>query len=394
MLTRRQQAAARWGWSLVFAAVLGAAAFGGAGNESLRPGVAKGADFVAFWSAGALLAEGRVDAVYSPLGLRTEQQRTLPARWGYRGLYPPPLYQALEAAQPLGYVRAVQAHLILQVLLLGLGGWWLAAALGVDGSPRWTVAVASGAGPAALMNLLTGQAAGLWLAVLAGGVLLLRRGRPLLAGIVLGLLCAKPQFGFVAALWLALLGQRRALLGLALGGAGLLAASLAWGGTGPWAAWLDFLIGGHLGSFAPLPHRSASLPALLVVPLRAWSLALPLSRALSVLGLAWAAALAVRGAGLAPADPGWPLRAGLVLSALLLSLPHMMDYDAALHGLLLLAALPLARGRERWLLALAFAAPLLGEAARTLHVALIPAILLAVTVRFGWAARGEAAGAR
>ncbi len=91
---------------------------------------------------------------------------------------------------------------------------------------------------------------------------------------------------------------------------------------------------------------------------------------------------------------GWPLRAGLVLSALLLSLPHMMDYDAALHGLLLLAALPLARGRERWLLALAFADPLLGEAARTLHVALIPAILLAVTVRFGWAARGEAAGAR
>lgn len=353
-------------------------ALGGQGNESLRPGVPRGADFVAFWSAGALLADGEAAEVYSPQGLQTRQREFTSGRWRYRGLYPPPVYQAMEAAQPLGYGVAVALYLLLGAALVGLGTWLLAHALDLDPAIRRSAVLIASTGPFAIMSLLTGQSAGVWIALLGGGVLLLRRGRALAGGVVLGLLCAKPQFGGVAAVWLGLTGQGRALGGLVLGGAALVAGSLAWGGLEPWAAWLEFAAGDHLTTFAPLPHRSISLPALVTLPLQGWPPALPLSKALSGLGLVAAVILARGVFGQPPADPRWPRRAGLVLTALLLGLPHMMEYDLGMHGLLLVAAWPIARGR--WLLLAVLLSPLLGEVSHHTHVALAPLLLAALAI--------------
>lgn len=343
----------------------------------------KGADFVAFWTAGALLADGEPQAVYSPRGIQDGQREFYPGRWRYRGLYPPPIYQVMQAASPLGYLRGAQVYLLLGAALIGLGAWLLVVALGLGPPARGLAVLAAATGPFAVMALLTGQNAGIWLTLLGGGILLMRRGRGLAAGLVLGLLCAKPQFGAVVAAWLVLTGQGRALLGFVLGGAALVAVSVAWGGTEPWIAWLDFATGDHLTTFAPLPYRSISLPALVTLPLRGWPGAVPLSRALSGLGLVSALVLARGAFQLVPADARWPLRAGLVLSALLLSLPHMMEYDLGMHGLLLLAALPLARGRVGWLLAAVLLSPLLTEVAHHTHVPLAPLLLAALVVVCG-----------
>lgn len=370
---RRRLRTRRWAgaWLGAFSLFVGVVAFGGTGNESLRSGVPKGADFVAFFSAGSLLADGECEAVYSPSGIRERQRRFHPRRWNYRGLYPPPLYQAMEAAQPLPYPAAAALHLVGGSLLLAWAAWLLAGALGVD---RWTAVALGAAGPAALLNVLTGQLAGLWALLLAVGVVQLRAGRAVLAGFALGWLCAKPQYGAVVALWLLLIGQPRALFGFALGGAGLLAASLAWGGWAPWAAWLAFLGGDHLGGFAPVPWRSISLPGLVHVPFReaAWTPAL--ARGLSALALLAAVGVSSR-ARLDPSSDPWPRRAGAVLSLLLFSLPHMVEYDLAMHGLLLLAAAPAARSPRGLLFAAALLAPALGEVARLTSVPLLPLIL-------------------
>jgi alpha-1,2-mannosyltransferase len=364
------------------------AALGGEGNASLRSGVPKGADFLAFWTAGALLADGEPEAVYSPTGIPEKQRAFFPRRWKYRGLYPPPIYQAFEAAQPLGYRLAVLLWLLGGALLVALGGAFIADAVGLGGARRAAAIVAAGAGPFAIMNLLTGQAAGLWLVLLGGGILLLRRGRPLLAGIVLGLLCTKPQYGAVAALWLLLGGQWRAIGGFVLGGASLVGASVAWGGLEPWLAWLTFLGGDFLQGFAPVPFRNISLPALITVPFRGWAPAATLSKGLSLFGLAGTLWVARGLARRSPSDDRWPLHAGLVLSALLVSLPHMMDYDLGLHGLLLLGAAPWIDRRNAWLYGAVLVVPLLGEVGRWTRVPVGPLILIgwlgAVAARRPW----------
>ena len=197
---------------------------------------------------------------------------------------------------------------------------------------------------------------------------------------MLGLLCAKPQYGAVAALWLILIRQPRALVGFAAGGAGLLGLSLLWGGVAPWAAWIDFVTGPHLHGYGPLPWRSLSLPAVLSLPLRGWGHAVAAGRILSIVALAAALVLALRRGRTPAAHRDWTLHAGLILSALLLALPHMMDYDLGMHGLLLCALLPRLRGRALWLLAFVALSPLFGEASRLLHVAIAPLLLCALAV--------------
>jgi hypothetical protein len=208
----------------------------------------------------------------------------------YYSVYPPPIYNATAALQGTPYVLAARTYLILLALLTIAGACLLAAAVPELGTWRLPFAIAMAFSPAAFMGMLSGQLAGLWLALLGGGLLLLRTRRPIVAGLVLGLLCAKPSVGVPVAGMLLLTGNLRAFCGF---------------------------VGGER---------------------RCWA-AGPLELVAVSIGLLVAATAARHAFRLDPADPRWPLRAGAVLSGLFVGLPYLMGYDQGLHGLAVVGTL-------------------------------------------------------
>jgi len=367
--------------------VLGVSTFAGPGSQSVRKGVPKAADFLAFYTGGAILAQGNGERLYERGFYRLTQDGIAESNVKYYAVYPPPLYVAMTTVQPLSYQRAAQLHLVAQTLLLALAAWLLISAVPELGDDRWTAFGLLAASPFAVMNTLTGQGAGFWLCGLAGGVLLLRRGRPLLGGLILGMLCAKPSLGLAVVGFLLLSGQWRAFLGFGLGGAGLLAGSLLWFGPEPWAAWIEWMRGPTPAGFWPMPERQMTWRTLLGWPLRATGLRHFIMPTVLVAGLLASVALARRTWRMPATDPRWPLQAGLILSVLLLCLPHMMEYDAGMHSMAMLGMLLLVRERPRptgiVLLTLAWLAPVLFPLSTPLGVALGP---LALTAALGWAA--------
>ncbi len=116
--------------------------------------------------------------------------------------------------------------------------------------------------PAALFTLATGQASLLLAGLLVGGFRLLGH-RPLLAGVLFGLLTMKPQLGLLIPLMLLIRGQWLAIASAATTAALLLILSLALFGLGPWQD--------YLANTVPYQHRILTEPfglvwALLTTP--------------------------------------------------------------------------------------------------------------------------------
>ncbi len=367
--------------------VLGVSMFGGPGSQSVRKGVPKAADFLAFYTGGTILTQGNGERLYDRGFYRLTQDGIAESNVKYYAVYPPPLYVAMATVQRLSYQRAAQLHLISQTLLVALAAWLLVSAVPELGADRWSAFGLLAASPFAVMNTLTGQGAGFWLCLLAGGVLLIRKGRPLLGGLVLGLLCAKPSLGLAVVGFLLFTGQWRAFLGFGFGGAALLAGSLLLYGPAPWIAWIEWMRGPTPGGFWPMPERQVTWRALVGWPLRATELRHFIMPSVLLAGLLASVALARRAWRMPATDPRWPLHAGLVLSVMLLCLPHMMEYDVGMHSLAMLGMLLLLQESpsrtEIALLALAWLAPVLFPLSTMLGVALGP---LALTVALGWAA--------
>lgn len=143
--------------------------------------------------------------------------------------YPPP-YLLLIA--PLGWLSHTTAlHVWTAVTFLA----YVAAVCGLTGGrPAAMLAILA---PAAGINFLFGQNGFLTAALLVGGAGLLR-SRPILAGILLGLLSYKPQFGLVIGVAVIAGGFWRAAFAAAVTMAAMVAASLVAFGVEPWIAWL------------------------------------------------------------------------------------------------------------------------------------------------------------
>lgn len=328
---------------------LGIATFGGPPAGTLVPNVPRGADFLSFWGGAKVLAIWDPAKLYDHSLLWKVMHSSAPTTIRFRNLYPPPLYQGFELLLPLGYATAARLHLVAMLV-------WMAGSLAlmVRAVPRiqsadtrwvWGLLVVS---PLVYTNLLTGQLGGVWLGLLAGGVLLLQSGRPVLAGAVLGLLCMKPSIGACVAGTLILTGQLRAVAGFTIGGAALLGGSLAMDGIVPWRAWFELARSETTHALFLVPQRQLTLGPMLAWPLKGTGFALWGARIGTLLGIGAAIALSVR-ARIPVTDSRWPLRFGLVLSAMLLGLPHLVDYDLGVHSLALLASTTLLRrSRHPW----------------------------------------------
>jgi alpha-1,2-mannosyltransferase len=201
--------------------------------------------------------------------------------------------------------------------------------------------------PPLLVNVITGQAGLLVAALFVGGMILLPR-RPLVAGILLGLLVVKPQLGLLVPLALAAGREWRAIAGAAASSLALIVSSILVFGWAPWHAWLANA--GFIASIASEGlagwHRMASVYGALrmagLASAAAWAIHL-------VVALAAAGAACFtwyRKAELAP-------RAGALAAATALASPYLFIYDTMILVVPFLWLIGL--GRHKALLAAAWA---------------------------------------
>ncbi len=215
---------------------------------SERLGVAGPNDFVMFWAAGRMAANGQAADAYTTSKIFPVEQFDTPADslqlpW----TYPPPIFLLTAIVQPLPFFPAFFAWSI---------GLALAALLCLRGACLpWPVLLAGLLSPAALLNFNLGQIGFFTGAVFLAAVLLAAR-KPVTIGLMLASLTIKPQSGLLVPVILAARGNWRGLSVFAAGVALLCAVTTLLFG---WPVWQAFLQRGlplaHLLLTAPFPRH-------------------------------------------------------------------------------------------------------------------------------------------
>jgi len=184
-----------------------------------------GSDFLAFWGAGRLVANGMAAQVYN---LFAEQSAQAAAGTGQMVAYvnPPPY---LFLVWPLGWMPYAAAW-----LAWSLAGWALWFAVARKVLPRASLAIL--AFPGAYLAASHAQNGFVTAALLVGAVLALRRSQAL-SGTLFGLLVIKPHLALLVPFWLAA-GRKWTAIAAAAASASLLCLlSLLVFGADTWRAY-------------------------------------------------------------------------------------------------------------------------------------------------------------
>lgn len=280
-----------------------------------------GTDFSAVWTAGKLARIDQPGAAFNILP-HAEMQR---AQFGtdvpiFGWHYPPPFLLVAERLAALPYLQALLVYQSATLLLYVLAMRRIAAPLAWR---EWLWPVLGF--PAVWVNIMHGHT-GFLSAALFGGGLALLPARPVLAGLLLGALSYKPQFGVLIPLALLAGGQWRAFISATLCTLALAGLSIAAYGADIWETFLRFsaftrhevLESGSTGWYKIQTPFAA---------LRLWD---------APLGLAYAGQAAVT---LGVAYGVWRVwrsraeyayKAALLLIGSLLATPYALDYDLML----------------------------------------------------------------
>jgi hypothetical protein len=195
--------------ALILAAVIGLA----------KPAYFVGSDFITFWSASQLALGGEAVKSYDNATMFRIEQALVPGiEFPFAWFYPPTF---LLLAAPLSILPFVASYL---TFLAASGAAYVAAFRRIIGGMDALLCLA---GFSALwINIAHGQNA-LLTAALAAGALLLLESRPVLAGVLVGLLAIKPHLAVLFPLAFLAVGAWRAIAAAALTAAVFAAASLA-----------------------------------------------------------------------------------------------------------------------------------------------------------------------
>jgi arabinofuranan 3-O-arabinosyltransferase len=191
-------------------------------------------DFVNVWAAGTLVLEGRPAAAYDWTIHRDAEVAALGHDFhGYYGWHYPPAFLFVAAAlASLPYLTALIA--------------WAAATLAAYAAMVRTIMggrlglLLACAFPGVVWNVSVGQN-GFLTAALMGFALTNLTRRPLVAGMFLGLLTYKPQFGILFPIVLAFERRWRVIAGAAATAGALAAVSLATFGSESWSAFFAWM---------------------------------------------------------------------------------------------------------------------------------------------------------
>ncbi len=179
---------------------------------------------------------------------------------------------------------------------------------------------------ATAFTLGSGQNSFLSAGLVTAGIALMDR-RPRAAGVLLGLLCFKPQLAFLVPLALAAAGAWRALAAAAATVCALLGLSLIAPGIGLWRAWLHLILGGDPAFHAWVEQgRLYGQSVFACARLAGLSgQAAAVAQAVAVLCGALCVAAAFRLCSRAD-------RLAVLLLSMVLAAPHVGTYDAVLLG--------------------------------------------------------------
>jgi alpha-1,2-mannosyltransferase len=320
-------AARAHGYSLILLGVCAIAMIGWiAVSDGLidRNGKPLGSDFSSFYAAGTLVLDGRAHDVYDMALHYARERQIFGAATPYYGWLYPPIF--LLVATPLALMPYPLALAVWQISTFAL---YLSVIGAIVRRMRqrevaieaiW-LPIAAGF-PAVFVNLGHGQN-GFLTAGLFGAALLALPTRPVISGVLFGLLAYKPQFALVVPIALLAAGQWRTVVAAGITVMALVAVtSLAFGAD----LWLAFaastetsrkllLEGGDVG-FEKLQSVFAAV--------RLWGGGIPLAYAAQ--GVASAAAVCGT-AWVWRSSSDRDLKAALLIIATLLASPHVLDYD-------------------------------------------------------------------
>ncbi len=337
-----------------------------------------GYDFITFWGASHLTLAGDAVGAFDFHRIFGAEQLAVPANaqvflWHY-----PPIYQMMVT--PL----ALLPYGVSWLVFVGLGLCLYIATL----RPLFDERLAAGADaiylalafPGAFICVFHGQNSLYSAAIFAGGLLLLERGRPYLAGLALGTLIYKPQFGVLLPLAFLAAGQWRVFV--ATGASALAITGLATLLLGP-DLWLAFFANAPIVRevmeqgmlpWAKMPSAFIFLRDLGVPQTIAYG-----AQVLTALGAAGAVCLV-----------WWRLGAtrlawAVLIAATLLVSPYTFDYEFAILApvLVIVGSDMAAHGaslREKVLLVMLYVTPLLVVPfAQAIHLQIgFPFLLLAL----------------
>jgi hypothetical protein len=189
-------------------------------------------DFVSFYAAGALANAGTPALAYDHAAHLAAEERVTGVGIEYQFFNYPPVFILLCA------LLAMLPYLVAFIVFEGATlCFYLVVASRVLADRSGTALVALLAFPIVFWNLGLGQN-GFLTAGLFGAATLLVDRRPVVAGLLFGALCYKPQFGILVPLALAAAGQWRAFAAAGASAAALVLASLALFGAPTWQAFV------------------------------------------------------------------------------------------------------------------------------------------------------------
>ncbi len=278
-----------------------------------------GVDFVPFYAASALALSGHAARSYNDSLQWAAEKKIADNREGSFEIwdYPPSCLLMILPSSLMSFYWSLVAW-----TLVTLGAYLAVVWVIVPYPEAMWLALTF---PAVFINIRDGQNGCLTMALLAGGLLLLQR-RPIVSGLLFGLICYKPQFGILIPIVLAATGRWRSFLSATVTVMTLVVATTALFGWGTWQAFFAsipmtsnrLLVAGDIGFFkiqsvfgaARSLHASLAASGLLqgVVSLAALGIVLCVWR------------------GRSP----FSLKAGALIAGTLLVTPYAVDYDLVL----------------------------------------------------------------
>ncbi len=345
-----------------------------------------GTDFSNVYSAGVATLGGDATAPFDSLRQWRQEQALFGQATPFYGWHYPPFF--LLVAAPLAYLPYPAALALWQVSTLALYLWALATLIRKSAMPQWVqdwrwASLALGFS-AIFVNLTHGHNGFLTTALFAGAFSQLQT-RPLLAGVMFGLLAYKPQFGVMIPLALAAGGYWRSITAAAVAILVLALAVTKMFGTGIWTA---FLASAHFTRTVILEEGNTGFEKIQTVFSQVRLLGGPVALAYAAQGAIFlVAAFVLVRLWRRPASFGD--RGAALCLATLLATPYDLDYDLMLlaPALVLAAAEGKKRGFRPYELSLLTLLWLLPLAARNLagatHILLAPFAILALLLLIG-----------
>lgn len=296
--------------------------------ESLSRGQPIGRDFAAFWTASVMLWRGQATLLFDPATYQQALNDVIGLQLGFLPFpYPP---HSLMFVAPL----ALFPYLLALSVWLAATFCFVLAVLWRRVDQHWTMVFGLLLSPAAAVNISTGQNGFLSAALLCGGLLLLER-RPLLAGLLIGLLSYKPQLGVLLPFLLIAAGHWRAFGAAAATVIFMIVGSVILLGPEAWTL--------YLSKAGPLQLEVAQFGSgrfQFMVPtyfMSARLLGLPLWQAWMLQGIS--AALVAAAALWAFRQPApHALKAALAMVAVVLISPYVLTYDLMIVAVAILVA--------------------------------------------------------